>query len=196
MTTTDDPIAAIVKLFADKGDSEYGGEAVNQREHAYQTAACALRDGAGTALVVAALLHDIGHMLHDLQNDAPNAGIDDAHEAVAAHVLSAWFGSDVTEPIRLHVDAKRYLAATQPAYLRILSPPSLTSLRLQGGPMNSADQQDFRQHDSWEAAVRLRQWDDQAKVRGAATPTIEDFIPLIRTVMRPHRDGTGNHTAR
>jgi len=188
-TMTEDPVAVIVRLFAEQGDSEYGGEVVTQREHALQAVACALRDDAADALVVAALLHDLGHMLHDLPDDAPDRGIDDAHEVTAARKLAPWFGPEVTEPIRLHVDAKRYLTGVEPDYVARLSEPSVVSLMLQGGPMDAAAQEDFRRNLHWEAAVRLRRWDDEAKVPDAATPTVEDLIPLIRGVLRPEHHG-------
>jgi len=189
-TLTNDPVTAILALFAEKGDSEYGGEAVTQREHGLQAAACALRDGADDPLVVAALLHDLGHMLHDLPDDAPEEGVDDAHEVTAARRLAPWFGPDVTEPIRLHVDAKRYLTAVEPGYLALLSEPSVTSLMLQGGPMDAAAQEEFRRSPHWEAAVQLRRWDEEAKVPGAETPTVDEFVPLIRGVLRPEVRGT------
>jgi [1-hydroxy-2-(trimethylamino)ethyl]phosphonate dioxygenase len=189
-TLTNDPVTAILALFAEKGDSEYGGEAVTQREHGLQAAACALRDGADDPLVVAALLHDLGHMLHDLPDDAPEEGVDDAHEVTAARRLAPWFGPDVTEPIRLHVDAKRYLTAVEPGYLALLSEPSVTSLMLQGGPMGAAAQEEFRRSPHWEAAVQLRRWDEEAKVPGAETPTVDEFVPLIRGVLRPEVRGT------
>lgn len=189
-TLTNDPVTAILALFAEKGDSEYGGEAVTQREHGLQAAACALRDGVDDPLVVAALLHDLGHMLHDLPEDAPDEGIDDAHEVTAARRLAPWFGPEVTEPIRLHVDAKRYLTAVEPGYMALLSEPSITSLMLQGGPMDEAAQEEFRRNPHWEAAVQLRRWDEEAKVPGAETPTVDEFVPLIRGVLRPELGGT------
>jgi predicted HD phosphohydrolase len=87
------------------------------------------------------------------------------------------------------VDAKRYLTGTEPAYMEQLSPPSVTSLMLQGGPMDAAAQDEFRRNPHWEAAVRLRRWDDEAKVEGAPTPTVDEFIPLIRGVVRPEFRG-------
>jgi phosphonate degradation associated HDIG domain protein len=191
-TLANDPVTAILALFAEKGDSEYGGEAVTQREHGLQAAACALRDGADDPLVVAALLHDLGHMLHDLPDDAPDEGIDDAHEVTAARRLAPWFGPEVTEPIRLHVDAKRYLTAVEPGYMALLSEPSITSLMLQGGPMDASAQEEFRRHPHWEAAVKLRRWDEEAKVPGAETPTVDEFVPLIRGVLRPDIGGTAS----
>ena len=83
---------------------------------------------------MAALLHDVGHLLHDLPDDAPDDGIDDVHEQLGDHWLKKFFVPAVCDPVRLHVDAKRYLCAVEPDYLATLSPPSLHSLRLQGGP--------------------------------------------------------------
>lgn len=171
-------------LFAARGDSEYGGEAVSQREHALQAAAAAIADGADEPLVAAALLHDVGHLLHDLPADAPEAGIDDHHENSAARFLAAHFGPDVCEPVRLHVAAKRYLTAVEPAYMSKLSGPSVTSLMLQGGPMSPAEQEAFRANPHWQAALRLRRYDEAAKVAGAATPTLSHFLPLLARVAR------------
>ena len=93
----------IGQLFAERGDSEYGGEAVTQREHALQCALLAEQSEASTSLIVASLLHDVGHLLHDLPDDAPDEGIDDAHENSGNNYLKKYFGQDVTEPVRLHV---------------------------------------------------------------------------------------------
>jgi len=179
-------VTEIERLFAARGDSEYGGEAVSQREHALQAAAAAVADGADEPLVAAALLHDVGHLLHDLPADAPEAGIDDHHENSAARFLAAHFGPEVCEPVRLHVAAKRYLTAVEPDYLAKLSGPSVTSLMLQGGPMRAAEQEAFRANPHWQAAVRLRRYDEAAKVAGAATPSLADFLPLLARVALPH----------
>jgi len=177
-------IAAIERLFAARGDSEYGGEAVSQREHALQAAAAAVADGADEPLVAAALLHDVGHLLHDLPADAPEVGVDDHHENSAARFLEGHFGPEVCEPVRLHVAAKRYLTAVEPGYMAKLSGPSVTSLILQGGPMSPAEQEAFRGHPHWQAAVRLRRYDEAAKVAGATTPSLAHFLPLVARVAR------------
>jgi len=179
----DDPIEAIVQLFARHGESLYGGEAVTQIEHALQAASLAVSAGADDAQVTAALLHDVGHLLHTLPDDAPEQGVDDRHEELAARRLSAWFGADVCEPIRLHVDAKRYLTATEPSYLAGLSAASLTSLALQGGPMDMTEQESFRRHSRWREAVELRRWDDQAKVPGLETPDIGFYLATVRACL-------------
>jgi len=162
-------------LFAAQGHSEYGGEAVSQWEHACQAACLAERAGAGAALVVAALVHDVGHLLHRLPDDAPDRGIDDLHERIGADWLAAKFPATVVAPVRLHVPAKRYLCIVEEAYLAGLSPPSLTSLALQGGPMSAAEVADFERLPFFADAVRLRRWDDQAKVSGLPTLPFEHF---------------------
>lgn len=179
-----DPVGMILGLFRDRGGSEYGGEAVNQEEHALQAAACALAEAADDALVAAALLHDIGHMLHDLPDDAPEEGIDDHHENSGARFVETHFGPEVSEPVRLHVAAKRYLTAVEPDYMAKLSEPSITSLMLQGGPMSAEEQEAFRRNPHWEAAIRLRRYDELAKVPGAKTPSVADFAPLLARLVR------------
>ena len=128
-------IDEIIDLFQQRGDVAYHGEAVSQTEHALQAAALAERHRAPATLVVAALLHDIGHLLDGQDEDLAVNGIDGQHEAAGHAWLSKYFGPDVTEPIRLHVAAKRYLCGKNEAYLQGLSPASQLSLELQGGPM-------------------------------------------------------------
>jgi len=177
--------AEILRLFADRGSSEYGGEAVTQQEHALQAAFFAEREGATAALITAALLHDIGHLQHSLPDDAPNQGIDDRHEALGERWLVDRFGPEVIDPVAMHVEAKRYLCATDPEYLAILSPPSIQSLQLQGGPMSPAEVRTFESRVYFRDAVRLRQWDDAAKVVGLKTPSLEHFARYIDEVCRP-----------
>lgn len=169
----------VLRLFRERGDSEYGGEAVTQQQHALQAAYFAEQAQAGPALIVAALLHDVGHLLHRLPDDAPEQGVDDQHESLAARWLRKHFSDEVVEPVRLHVAAKRYLCAIDPTYLDQLSPPSLLSLRLQGGPMSEAEWQDFAGHPYCQAAVSLRRWDDAAKDPQLQTPPLEHFVSYI-----------------
>ncbi|HVX10301.1 MAG TPA: HD domain-containing protein [Pirellulales bacterium] len=169
----------IVGLFAARGDSQYGGEAVSQQEHALQAAMFAERENADGALIVAALLHDVGHLLHDLPDDAPEQGTDDRHEVLAAHWLAKRFGPEVVEPARLHVTAKRYLCAVDGSYQRELSAPSVLSLKLQGGPMTPEEVREFESQPHFEAAVRLRRWDDAAKIVGLATPDVRHFMRYV-----------------
>lgn len=174
----------ILHLFTERGGSEYGGEAVTQQEHALQAAFFAEREGATAALITAALLHDVGHLLHSLPEDAPDQGIDDRHEALGERWLAGHFGPEVIDPVAMHVEAKRYLCATDPDYLAILSPPSIQSLELQGGPMNPAETRAFESRVYFRDAVRLRQWDDAAKVVGLKTPPIEHFARYIDAACR------------
>jgi phosphonate degradation associated HDIG domain protein len=173
----------ILRPLVEWGDSAYGGEEVSQREHALQAAALARRDGAGASLIAAALLHDVGHLLHDLPDDAPDRGVDDTHETLAARWLSRWFGPEVVEPVRLHVDAKRYLCAVEPEYLRRLSEPSVVSLRLQGGPMTADEVRAFRESARLADAVTLRRWDDEAKAPDLVVPGLESYVPIIEEAL-------------
>jgi phosphonate degradation associated HDIG domain protein len=175
----EDAVAAVLRLFRERGDAAYVGEAVSQTEHALQTALLAERAGAGSALVAAALLHDVGHLLHGRGEDCAEHGIDAHHEGLGARWLARHFGADVTEPVRLHVAAKRYLCAAEPGYLDALSPASLLSLRLQGGPFSPEEARRFRAGPHAEAALALRRWDEEAKVPGLATPDLEHFRPHL-----------------
>jgi phosphonate degradation associated HDIG domain protein len=181
-------IERLLRLFAEHGDSAYGGEAVSQREHALQAANLAREGGAGPALIAAALLHDVGHLLHDLPADAPDRGVDDRHESVAGNWLARWFGEEVSGPVRLHVAAKRFLCATDPGYLDRLSPPSVVSLGLQGGPMTAEEVARFRDLPGHESAVSLRRWDDEAKVPGLAVPPIEFYVPTLERALSAEVD--------
>jgi phosphonate degradation associated HDIG domain protein len=186
METKNDIIVSILNLFNDKGHSEYGGEAVTQLEHALQTATLARENNASDQLITAALLHDIGHLLHELPNDAPLKGIDDVHENKAAIFLRKYFPEAVTEPVRLHVMAKRYLSSTEETYYSLLSDPSKQSLVLQGGLMSSAEVSAFEQNPFFSDAVMLRKWDDQAKVKELTTAPVEDFEKNIAVSLRSY----------
>lgn len=178
--TSDRLISEIAGLFARRGREMYAGEPVTQTEHAIQTAWLAEQDGAGTALVAAALLHDVGHLLHDLGEDCADEGIDDRHEAMGAEWLALHFGSDVVEPVRLHVVAKRYRCAVDPAYHARLSDASRLSLKLQGGPFTHSQARRFEQHAYFKDAVRLRLWDETAKNPDLETPPLERFLDVVR----------------
>ena len=140
-------------------------------------------------MVTAALLHDVGHLLHNLADDAPEQEIDDRHEQLAARWLARYFGPDVIEPVRMHVPAKRCLCAIEPEYLGLLSEPSLLSLRLQGGPMTADEVAEFRTSPHYEASLRLRRWDDEAKVPGLPTPDVEHFLTAVREAARDNWKG-------
>lgn len=186
-------VESILQLFEARGDSEYGGEAVTQLEHALQAASLAEQEQATPELIVAALLHDVGHLLHDLPDDAPDDGIDDHHENAASNFLRRCFPQAVTEPIRLHVAAKRYLSAVEPEYVQTLSEPSIVSLQLQGGAMSPAEVDQFEANPFAQDAVRLRRWDDAAKVSNLPTPPLSHYADWIRQVATAsHIDGGAN----
>lgn len=174
----------ILDLFNTNGGSMYGGEEVTQLEHALQAAILAKLSGATDNLIVAALLHDIGHLLHDLPDDASDKGIDDVHEALAAKYLDTYFKPSVVEPVKLHVAAKRYLCATEAGYYDTLSTPSKTSLAFQGGIMTVTEVAEFELNPFYKDAVALRRWDDLAKDPTMETPTVDYFTNAIENTLK------------
>lgn len=178
-------VVRLRQLFADHGEELYGGELVTQREHALQAAQLAQQQDHPSTEIVAALLHDVGHLLHDLGDDCAERGIDDIHERAGADWLAseAGFIEAVTEPIRLHVPAKRFLCAVDHDYHALLSEASQLSLSLQGGPFTEDEVAAFRETPYSEAAVRLRGWDDQAKQLELTTPSLDHFLDLIEPSM-------------
>lgn len=172
----------IQHLFDTRGHEQYSGEPVTQLEHALQSAALAEAEGADDALVTAALLHDLGHLLQDHGETPTLRGIDDLHQYAALPFLRGLFPDAVLGGIRLHVDAKRYLCATRPGYLEALSADSQRSLVLQGGVFDAAQAAAFIAQPGAEAAVRLRLWDDLAKAEGAPTPPLAHFLERARRI--------------
>ncbi len=175
----------ILDLFAHRGAEEYMGEAVSMSQHMEQSAACAVADGAPESLVVAALLHDIGHFLGDHPIDALENGVDNLHEAIGARYLEPYFPPSITEPIRLHVAAKRYLCATDETYLGKLSDASVNSLRVQGGPMTAREIAEFEASPYYRDAVRLRLYDDDGKVAGLAIEPVTRYRARMEALLAP-----------
>lgn len=178
------PIDRLFETLLIDGVARYGMEPINQLEHALQSALQAEREDAGAALIAAALLHDIGHLIHKL-GTAAERGIDDRHEALGEKLLRKWFDEDVVLPVALHVDAKRYLCRTEPGYFGTLSAGSVRSLELQGGPFTEREADAFIKRPGGAAAVRLRRWDENAKVEGLETPPLDHFRPYVEDVFRP-----------
>ena len=179
------PIERIFDILQAKGGADYGSERVTQLQHALQSAALAEAAGAPSALVAAALLHDFGHMIHDLGRNPAARGLDDRHEVRGRDWLGQWFAEDVTGPVRLHVDAKRYLCAVDPGYFGTLSPASVRSLELQGGPFPADLAKSFIGLPHAAAAVELRRWDDCAKESGRPTPDLPHFRRHLEASLRP-----------
>ena len=170
----------IESLFSRRGGEQYSGEPVTQLEHALQSAALGEAEGADDELVTAALLHDIGHLIQDLGDTPTLRGIDDVHQYAAVPFLRGLFGDRVLGGVRLHVDAKRYLCATRAGYFEALSEDSKRSLVLQGGVFDAAQAAAFIAQPGAADAVRVRQWDDRAKVAAAATPPLTHFMARAR----------------
>lgn len=178
----------LIDLLDQKGDIAYDGEGITQLEHAWQCGQLALEAYANPALQLASWLHDIGHLLTDLRGSPTVDGIDDLHEESGAHVLAALWGADVAEPVRLHVVAKRYLVTTIPGYGEKLSPDSLRSLSLQGGPLSRADCLQFQDNPHHADAIKLRAWDDIGKRPGwfaqSRSAALEELARLMHMVPR------------
>ncbi|HYZ34392.1 MAG TPA: HD domain-containing protein [Crenalkalicoccus sp.] len=177
-------LAGLAALLEHRADARYGLHDVTQREHALQAAWLAEREGGDAALITAALLHDVGHLVHGLGENPAAQGVDDRHEEVGQAYLAAMFGPEVTEPVRLHVAAKRYLCAVEADYFGRLSPDSVLSLQLQGGPMSAEEVAAFRTLPQAEAAIRLRRYDEAAKVPGLATPPVAHFLRHVADCLR------------
>ncbi|MFM2067178.1 MAG: hypothetical protein RLZZ584_2087 [Pseudomonadota bacterium] len=172
----------IATLFDHHGASQYAGEPVTQLEHALQSARLAEQASAGAVLVTAALLHDLGHLTNH-QGDTPTLrGVDDVHQYAALPFLRGLLPDTVLDAIANHVDAKRYLCATRPGYLELLSADSVRSLALQGGVYDEAGAAAFAARPGATDAVRLRLWDDQAKVAGLATPPLGHYLDIARSL--------------
>jgi phosphonate degradation associated HDIG domain protein len=185
--TSADPVRVIADLFAAEGAREYLGEPVSQAAHMLQAAALAEAAGAGPELVAAALLHDAGHFTGAVSgHELMSGGRDNRHSDAGADWLAQWFGPGVTEPVRLHVAAKRYLCAVEPGYFGGLSPASMRILRVQGGPMSPAESARFEASPWCQSALRLRRWDDAAREPGAAVPPFGYYQRLLRQLVRQH----------
>jgi gamma-butyrobetaine dioxygenase len=171
-------ITAILEVLERLGGSAYHGEPVTQLEHALQAAAAAEQAGAASALVAAALLHDLGHLLPGEESAA-------AHEERGADWLARFYPPEVTEPIRLHVPAKRFLCFAEPGYWAGLSAASQASLAVQGGPFTAEEARGFGQRPHAEAALALRRWDEAAKEPGRVTPALGHYRPILEQLLLP-----------
>jgi gamma-butyrobetaine dioxygenase len=192
MSTMISPVARLAELFASAGAGDYLGEPVTVAQHLLQAGALARAAGAPDALVAAALLHDTGHLrgADPLADEAElsgrdlMAGTDNDHGERGAEWLARWFPAAVTEPVRLHVAAKRYLCMAEPGYLTLLSPASVYTLSLQGGPMTAAEATDFAARPYAADAVAVRRWDDAAKDPAAQVPGFDTYRPLLTALLR------------
>ena len=175
----------IEALFASRGGEQYSGEPVTQLEHALQSALLAETEEASDELVTAALLHDLGHLLHDLGATPTLQGVDDLHQYRALPFLRGLFGDAIVEPVKLHVDAKRYLCAMRTGYFAALSDDSKRSLALQGGIFTDGQAHAFIEQPGAQEAVRLRVWDDLAKTAALPTPPLIHYLERARRCALP-----------
>jgi len=175
---TFDSIDAILDLFHRWGTDHYD-EDITQLDHGLQCAAHARASGGTDALVIAALLHDIGHLIDIEAGGTVEHPISQRHEDVGAASLSALFPAAVTAPIALHVRAKRYLAATEPGYIAGLSAGSLSSLGRQGGAMSAKELASFESNPAFADACALRRWDDLGKVEGLVVEPLDSYVEML-----------------
>lgn len=177
-----DVIDLIVDIFDRRGAESYLGESVTMSQHMLQAATLAEADGADDELVVGALLHDVGHYADEFSAYSPTDTHDKRHDVVGARLLDGHFTPRVVNGVRLHVAAKRYLCAVEADYFAKLSPASVHTLELQGGPMSPAEVATFEAQPGSMDAVRIRRWDEAAKEVGVVTPDLAHFLPAIRRV--------------
>ena len=189
---TSDPATTadrVLNLFNAAGQTEYHGEQVSQLEHALQAAHLAGEDGGDEQEIIAALLHDIGHIWPVEGRQVTSVGVVEHDEVGAQALRELGFSDDVADIVSGHVAAKRYLVATDKDYASKLSDVSIESLRLQGGPMSAREVQDFTRSPNWQSMVRVRTWDDRAKTPGANVPGLESYRELITAHLSRQQGG-------
>ncbi|QEE34873.1 HD domain-containing protein [Octadecabacter sp. SW4] len=188
--TRDTIVAFLGDIFARRGGEEYLGEPVTMAQHMLQGATFAQQQGFSEEIIVAALLHDIGHFTSEFGTYNPDDTQDRHHEDAGAAVLGAFFPTLVTDCVRYHVAAKRYLCATQPSYFERLSDASVHSLNLQGGPMSAAEVAAFSANPNLAEIIQVRHLDEAGKVADMETPDFAHFAPMVQRVVDRHLKGT------
>ena len=173
----------LFEILGSKGSAQYGLEAVSQLQHGLQCAAQAQEAGSEPALVIAALFHDIGHLIAKSDSAVQLKSEDGRHEVLGAAFLGRWFSCDVTGPIRLHVPAKRYLCFENRDYWNSLSDASKRSLEKQGGAFKKDEASEFLQRPYARDAIKLRKWDDRAKVPGRFHPGLDEYFDLVSALI-------------
>ena len=175
----------IATLYGRRGGEVYFGEQVSMLEHGLQAAYFARNEGASPALVLAALLHDVGHLVENVPDDIADWRHDARHEEVGRAWLARYFGPEISGPVGLHVPAKRYLCATDPTYFACLSSASVQTLKLQGGPMLPAEVAAFEAIPHHREAVAVRRCDDRGKLGNFQAPGLETYRDLVRSFEIP-----------
>ena len=179
-------VAFIGSIFDRCGHEEYLGEAVTMGEHMLQGATIAEQNNQPDEIIVGALLHDIGHFTSEFGSFSMNDTEDRYHEEAGADVLQRFFPTAITDCVRYHVAAKRYLCATRPEYLNRLSDASVHSLNLQGGPMNNEEVAEFEKNPNLEKIIQVRYLDEAGKRVGMVTPDYWHFAPIVQRLVNKH----------
>lgn len=167
-------------IFLSQGDEQYYGEPVSQFEHAAQSAILAQKSGFDEDVQIAAFLHDIGHLLPAGSEEElmANYGRKD-HEGVAADWLrDRGFSEKIAVLVENHVNAKRYLCYANPSYYNNLSEASKQTLEFQGGKMEQEEAETFEQNPYFDVIIRMRRWDEAAKVEHQQLPDLDYFLGI------------------
>ena len=180
--TTDEIVEEILAAFAACGHMDYG-ENISMQEHMLQAACIAEQKGEDNAVIVATLLHDYGHLVCNMPNNTFLDGVNNYHEEVGAKALEQWFGEEIVGAVRLHVDAKRYLCAATPTYMDKLSAASITTLEVQGGPMNDEEMAAFREKSGHQIALKVRVYDDMGKEPQMQRPDLVHYVPMLKSAL-------------
>lgn len=185
VVNTKELIDVLIHAFIWRGHTRYHEKQVNLAKHMLQAADIAQHHGESQNVVVAALLHDIGHLLFSNHSDTDGVftDTDPRHEVFGVKYLRDWFPCVVTDYIRYHVASKRYLCAIEPTYLWALTVPCQLSLTKQGGPMFASEARQFEQLQNFEAIVSVRRYDDQAIAPNRFSPGIHHYIDMLRNVV-------------
>lgn len=181
--TSETIVEFIGDIFRRRGADSYLGEQVTMSQHMLQGAYMAERAGAKDELIAAALLHDIGHYTSEFPEDALEKGVNNYHDSAGAAVLEPFFPQVVTDCVRHHVGAKRYLCATDPSYFDRLSEASIHSLSLQGGPMSEEEVAEFEKNPNLKDILQVRFWDEDGKEPELETPPFEHYAPVLQRVV-------------
>ena len=176
----------LADIFERRGAEEYLGENVTIAEHMLQGAYFAEQRGEDEQIIVAALLHDIGHFTSELGTFAMNDVMDRRHEDAGAEILEPFFPPLITDCVKYHVAAKRYLCAVDPMYFGRLSQASVKSLELQGGPMERDEAAEFAKNPNIDAIVKVRQLDEEGKLVGLETPGFDHYRPMVQRAVESH----------
>lgn len=179
-------VAFIGDIFDRRGGEEYLGEPVTMAEHMLQGAHFAEKANEPDVIIVAALLHDIGHFTSEFGTFSMDDTEDRYHEEAGADVLEAFFPSVVTDCVRYHVAAKRYLCAVRPDYFRRLSEASIHSLHLQGGPMSAEEVAAFEANPNLKEIIKVRHYDEAGKRADLKTRPFSYYAPMVQRVVDGH----------